>query len=774
MRNVPSESDAVAAERSRLRAAGAKPARRDAGQPAPARQPDGLRALQANVGNAGIQQLLAPGGVRRRLGEGAPLPGTLRSEHERRFGVDLAAVRVHDGAPAHRLAQGEQARAFALGNDIVFNQDFYRPGTHAGRHLIAHELAHVVQQRGGGAPGGPAHEAAAHAAADAATRGGSGPMHAGPPAAPGIQREPLAPADKRAPESSSNGAGTADQPVATVMQQANAELANVSGLVGATVAGASLDMGEYALSDLRQLDAQLGGDVAALEAYEPFAGHAAGDVAAAKARFQTLRQLLAPTLAGAIAWHEANPMGESLGMMNERVGTEQAGEAREDWDKGGVRNRAAAAVHIAGAAAVATLDAAEKIASMGFHDAATAVAQAYARGDISWNEGVRILASSATRALAIAAVSGGVGALATRTLALRAIAAGAVTTSLRYGITVGASSGALASAAGLATQAVVTKGLEGLMHGEAGKSIWKQGMPTGTDWALGIPLGMVMGGLWGGRSVESASRQLVGTVIQTPSGPMRIKAILKVNFNAEPNVVLGPVDAPPIASATAPKAAIDMVFDPASNSWVSPDAAPPGGSVRSPPGSGATAPAKAAPAGRAGPAGNALAPTGGNAPPRLALPAPGTAELAGKPAAGTASAAGAGKNVTVFRVQGGTPPDASWELISIDKSGNPRISRTTLNVSVGDPAHAQYFLSKRPGASISSFEIPQWMNDFIEGEAIPQAGYRSNPANQGGRAPKIVDPSTPGRSYELPAIWAKWLQEVAIPGSGKVTKGGAP
>ncbi|TGO01965.1 hypothetical protein PN36_33030 [Candidatus Thiomargarita nelsonii] len=124
--------------------------------------------------------------------------------------------------------------------------------------------------------------------------------------------------------------------------------------------------------------------------------------------------------------------------------------------------------------------------------------------------------------------------------------------------------------------------------------------------------------------------------------------------------------------------------------------------------------------------------------------------------------------VTLFRVQGGTPPAASKNLIVIDANGNPRINKTTLNISTGDPKHAQYFLSKRPGAKITSFEIPKWMDEFIQSEAIPQVGYRTNPLNQGGLAPKVVDPSTPGRSYELPSIWADWLEEVAIKGSGKV------
>lgn len=151
----------------------------------------------------------------------------------------------------------------------------------------------------------------------------------------------------------------------------------------------------------------------------------------------------------------------------------------------------------------------------------------------------------------------------------------------------------------------------------------------------------------------------------------------------------------------------------------------------------------------------------------------GNTAIDGVPAAG-AAANGAEPTVTVFRVQGGTPPLASRQLITIDANGNPVIRRTTLNVSIGDPAHAEYFLSNRPGADITSFDIPQWMGDFIDEQAVPQAGYRTNPANQGGLAPKVVDPTTPGRSYELPDIWAKWLQEVAVPGSGKVTKGGTP
>lgn len=126
---------------------------------------------------------------------------------------------------------------------------------------------------------------------------------------------------------------------------------------------------------------------------------------------------------------------------------------------------------------------------------------------------------------------------------------------------------------------------------------------------------------------------------------------------------------------------------------------------------------------------------------------------------------------TVFRVQGGRSLSGelgSRQLIDIDDFGDVAIQNTTLNVSIGNRAHAEYFQSLRPGSKITSFEIPKWLDDFIEAEAIPQFRYNSNPLNQGGLAPKIVDPDQPGRSLELPSVWAEWLQENAIRGSGRV------
>jgi hypothetical protein len=77
---------------------------------------------------------------------GAPLSAGVRGYFEPRFGRDLSGVRFHTGGAAAQAARGINARAYTLGRDIAFASGEYAPATRAGRRLIAHELAHVVQQ----------------------------------------------------------------------------------------------------------------------------------------------------------------------------------------------------------------------------------------------------------------------------------------------------------------------------------------------------------------------------------------------------------------------------------------------------------------------------------------------------------------------------------------------------------------------------------------------------------------------------------------------------
>lgn len=81
-------------------------------------------------------------------GRGAPLPADVRDEMSSALGDPFTDVRVHTDSLASALARSVQARAFTTGADIFFAGDTYAPGSAQGRALLAHELAHVVQQRG--------------------------------------------------------------------------------------------------------------------------------------------------------------------------------------------------------------------------------------------------------------------------------------------------------------------------------------------------------------------------------------------------------------------------------------------------------------------------------------------------------------------------------------------------------------------------------------------------------------------------------------------------
>jgi hypothetical protein len=67
---------------------------------------------------------------------------------ETRFGHDFSQVRVHTDARAAESARAVNANAYTVGSNVVFGEGRYAPRSVAGRRLVAHELAHVVQQRG--------------------------------------------------------------------------------------------------------------------------------------------------------------------------------------------------------------------------------------------------------------------------------------------------------------------------------------------------------------------------------------------------------------------------------------------------------------------------------------------------------------------------------------------------------------------------------------------------------------------------------------------------
>lgn len=98
---------------------------------------------------------------------GQPLDAGARAFMETRFGHDFSDVRVHAGGDAVRSADAVNAEAYTVGHDIVFGAGRYAPATSSGRKLLAHELAHVVQQRPA-APVAPEALGVSHSEADEA------------------------------------------------------------------------------------------------------------------------------------------------------------------------------------------------------------------------------------------------------------------------------------------------------------------------------------------------------------------------------------------------------------------------------------------------------------------------------------------------------------------------------------------------------------------------------------------------------------------------------
>ena len=108
-----------------------------------------------------------PTAIKSQLGSGHTLDTGLKSQMESAYGADFSRVRIHTDGKAQELSDNLNARAFTIGTDIAFGADEYHPGTVIGDALIAHELAHVVQQGGetSAAPqtkGGPASNGLEH------------------------------------------------------------------------------------------------------------------------------------------------------------------------------------------------------------------------------------------------------------------------------------------------------------------------------------------------------------------------------------------------------------------------------------------------------------------------------------------------------------------------------------------------------------------------------------------------------------------------------------
>ena len=177
-------------DRSRDPARAPEPPQRE---PEPVPAPSPTKAIAARVGNQVFRQVLGrlqgdgiledgrvhPGvedAISSSRGSGASLDRGVQDKFAPKLGDSLADVRIHADSTADALTRSVSARAFATGSDIYFAAGEYQPGTAGGDELLAHELAHVVQQRGAPTSGpmtvsepGDAMETEADAVADELT-----------------------------------------------------------------------------------------------------------------------------------------------------------------------------------------------------------------------------------------------------------------------------------------------------------------------------------------------------------------------------------------------------------------------------------------------------------------------------------------------------------------------------------------------------------------------------------------------------------------------------
>lgn len=102
---------------------------------------DGSQPIPASLSNR----------VQSSRGNGSRLDAVTASFMSQRFGTSLHHVNIHTGSEAVQMSRDLNAKAFTVGSDIYFNSGQYNPASSEGKHLLAHELTHVIQQTGGSA-----------------------------------------------------------------------------------------------------------------------------------------------------------------------------------------------------------------------------------------------------------------------------------------------------------------------------------------------------------------------------------------------------------------------------------------------------------------------------------------------------------------------------------------------------------------------------------------------------------------------------------------------
>jgi Domain of unknown function (DUF4157) len=105
--------------------------------------------IQTKDADGGIASDSVTNQINATRGSGSLMDGPAQSFMESRFGADFSNVKIHTGEDAVQMSRELNAQAFTVGSDIYFNSGKYDPSSYSGKHLLAHELAHTIQQNSG-------------------------------------------------------------------------------------------------------------------------------------------------------------------------------------------------------------------------------------------------------------------------------------------------------------------------------------------------------------------------------------------------------------------------------------------------------------------------------------------------------------------------------------------------------------------------------------------------------------------------------------------------
>ncbi|MEM8899927.1 MAG: DUF4157 domain-containing protein [Bacteroidota bacterium] len=100
----------------------------------------------SSTSNSGIPPKGLANKLKKAKGKGKPLAKSLKKEMEAAIGANFEEVRIHTDEESAAMNQELKAQAFAHGKDIFFNEGKFNPESTKGKHLLAHELIHIIQQ----------------------------------------------------------------------------------------------------------------------------------------------------------------------------------------------------------------------------------------------------------------------------------------------------------------------------------------------------------------------------------------------------------------------------------------------------------------------------------------------------------------------------------------------------------------------------------------------------------------------------------------------------